>query len=193
MALGALLVAWSAQGPLPLGAQEYHVDRSSERSVVFTSSAPLEEFQGVTDRIDGYVLLDGEGVREVRSPTGTQVYFEVELASLDTGIALRDRHMRDDYLEVDEHPYAAFRGEVVAIVGDGASFQVEADGTFTLHGIERPQRLRCRVTPDAGSLQVGCRFQVRLEDHGIPIPRLMFMKLAEETEVELAFRLRPAS
>jgi polyisoprenoid-binding protein YceI len=175
-----------------ISAQEYHVDRTAERRAAFLSEAPIEAFEGVTDRIDGYVVLDGDGVRAVEAPEGAQLYFEVDLASLDTGIGLRNRHMRDNYLEVEEYPWATFSGDVARILEAPGGWTVRSRGTFTVHGVEQPRVLECAVSEDGDGFAVACAFDVNLGDHDIEIPRVMFLKLAEDVRVDVSFRLRPA-
>ena len=85
----------SACTPMGSASQEYHVDLDADNEVRFVSQAPIEEVVGVTDRIDGYVLLDGPRLEEGSATEGTQLYLEVDLGSLDTGLGLRNRHMRD--------------------------------------------------------------------------------------------------
>jgi polyisoprenoid-binding protein YceI len=181
------LTAWA-----PVGAQEYHVDVAAERRVVFVSEAPIEAFEGVTERIDGYVILDGDGVRAGDAFEGAELYFEVDLASLDTGIGLRNRHMRDNYLEVEAHPWATFTGDVHRIEPSDDGWRVQSRGVFAVHGVEQPRTLTCLASEDGQGYDVDCAFDVRLSDHDIEIPRVMFLKLAEDVRVQLSFRLRPA-
>ena len=173
------------------GAQEFHVDREEARRVVFVSSTQVDEFQGVTDRIDGFVLLDGGGVRITDALGPTEIYFEVDLASLDTGIGLRDRHMRDNYLEVREYPYATFTGALDRIDQEAGAFRIEARGEFSVHGVSRPRSLTCTAVPAGEGFAVDCAFPVPLAEHDIRIPRVMFLKLAPVVEMELSFHLRP--
>lgn len=182
----ATLVAGAAE------AQEFHVDAEADNRVVFVSRAAIEEFEGVTDRIDGYVLLDGQGVRPGRDFEGAELYFEVDLASLDTGIGLRNRHMRDNYLEVDAHPFATFEGDLQRIEAADDGFAITSRGAFEVHGVERPRVLQCHITAQGDGWRVVCDFVVDLTDHDIEIPKIMFLKLAEEIRVEVVLHLRPA-
>lgn len=185
-AIGLTLVGASST----LAAQEYHVDPSSPRSVVFESSTRLDTFRGRTGAVDGFVLLDGDGLRSVEGPLG-ELYLEVELASLDTGIELRNRHMRENYLEVDEHPYTTFSGRIDRIdEEEPGGYRVRATGAFSVHGVERTRTVECGVTRTDPGLGVSCRFPVILSDHDIAIPQLMFLRLAEEVSVEVEFHLR---
>lgn len=188
----ALALAW-ASAPSGAGAQELHVDRTAANLVRFVSRAATEEFDGTTDRIDGYVLLDGPSLGPSTGEGTTSLYLEVELATLDTGIGLRNRHMRDNYLEVDRHPYAGFEGRIhrVEEAPDGG-FAVTARGVLTIHGVARDRLLDCTVVPRGPGYRARCAFDVRLSDHDIPIPRLMFLRLSNEIRVELDFTVRPA-
>ena len=180
-------------GAVPTAAQELHVNREADRLVRSISQAPIEDFDGVTDRIDGYVLLDGPTPAESTGGESTEFYFEVELAGLDTGIGLRNRHMRDNYLEVERYPYATFEGTVEELGPDpDGGLRLTAAGAFSVHGVSRAMRVPCQVASEGDGWRVRCAFQVLLSDHDIEIPQVMFLKLANEIELELDFALRRA-
>ena len=180
---------------LPIGAagQEFHVDPDADNEVRFTSQAPIEEVVGITDRIDGYVLLNGPRLEAGSATEGTQLYLEVDLASLDTGLGLRNRHMRSNYLEVEEFPYAFFNATIgrVETVAAGM-FRVTAQGVLNIHGVEREMDVPCDVSERGEGYRVRCTFNTRLSDFDIKIPRLMFLKLANEVRLELDFTVQPA-
>lgn len=189
----AAALLWSVAAHAPLGAQEFDVDRSADNKVRFVSQTTVDEFDGVTDHIDGYVLLDGTPLSANTGKGETELYLEVDLASLDTGIGLRNRHMRDNYLEVEKYPFATFRGRITASeAGEGASTRVTAHGTFSVHGVDDERDLTCDVTPVGKGYRSHCTFPVLLSDHNIPIPKVMFLKLANEIRVELDFTVTPA-
>lgn len=172
--------------------QEYRVDLGAERLVRFTSRASIEEFDGVTDRIDGFVLLDTPSLDGETGGDDTELYFEVDLASLDTGIGLRNRHMRDNYLEVEDHPYAAFGGRIArAAPLSAGAFRVTTQGTFGVHGVEQDRAFTCDVSPAGRGYRVQCAFSVLLSDHDIEIPKVMFLKLNNEIRLELDFYVVP--
>jgi polyisoprenoid-binding protein YceI len=173
---------------------EYQVDPGQTNRVRFVSDAPLEDFEGVTDRIDGFLFLSGDGLEGETDLDSSEFYFEVDLASLDTGIGLRNRHMRDNYLETDDFPFTSFSGRVVRLDEDGPGrYRALTNGTFTVHGIERDREIPCTATSQDAGLRVQCAFQVALSDHDIPIPKLMFMKINEVIEVDLDFFLTPTT
>lgn len=193
-ACGVIGVAMSpGSGPDLATVHELQIDHTAPNLVRFVSHTQLDEFQGVTDKIDGYVVLAGSGLSGAAEGLGTDLYFEVDLASLDTGIGLRNRHMRDNYLDVEKYPYALFKGTIARIDemgGDGAA-RVAAAGTFTVHGVPREREITCDVTPAGSAYRATCAFQVLLSDHSITIPKIMFLKLANEIQVDVAFTVSP--
>jgi polyisoprenoid-binding protein YceI len=189
--LGASATLWGR--PASASAQELQVDVGADNVVRFLSRASIEEFEGVTDRIDGYVLLDGPVLTGDTGGDDTELYLEVDLASLDTGIGLRNRHMRDNYLEVAEHPYASYSGRILrADPTSAGGHRVATSGAFTVHGVSRDMEIPCEVTPAGRGYRVTCSFQVLLSDHDIEIPKIMFLKLANEIRVEVDFAMIPA-
>ena len=192
MGLGVALAIFA--GAAPASAQEFQVDQARDRLVRFISRASIEELDGVSDRIDGYVLLDGAMLGPETGGDDTEFYLEVDLASLDTGIGLRNRHMRDNYLQVGKFPFATFAGHIVRTEQTSSGdFRVTASGGLTIHGVARPRELTCRVTPAGGGYRVVCDFEVLLTDHQIEIPKIMFLKLANEIRLELDFTVTAAT
>jgi len=186
--------------PRPSAAQEYHVDRDAENVVRFLSDATIDDFEGVTDRIDGFVRLGGAGGSgeagsglAVGATAGSDFYLEVDLASLDTGIRLRNRHMRDNYLETGRFPYASFAGSFARVsAAPGGGFTVVGGGELSIHGVNRAANIVCAVDPSGTGYRARCSFAVLLSDYDIDIPKVMFMKLANEIRVELDFLVVPA-
>ena len=168
--------------------QEYQIDLNAERIVRFTSKAMIEEFQGSTERIDGLISINTDSLSEDTGGENTEVYFEVDLASLDTGISLRDRHMRNNYLETKEYPYAIFGGTITSATAvSNDTFLVTIQGLLNIHGIGKKRSLTCEVNPTDNRYRVGCSFQILLSDHNIRIPKVMFLKMNNEIQLYFDF------
>jgi polyisoprenoid-binding protein YceI len=125
--------------------------RSGENAcniVSFRSKAPLETITGKTSKAHAAVMVGN--LDDLAKDLSASI--TVDLASLDTDIALRDQHMRDQYLETEKHPNAVFTlDEVVSAYttsepdGQGAHTAVDGlqagvethvviKGTLELHG-----------------------------------------------------------
>ena len=173
-------------------AGEFDVDTSAPRRVAFVSDAPIESFEGVTDKIDGFVTLPYATLYADSTYDSSQFYFEVDLNSLDTGIGLRNRHMRDNYLHTEKYPYASYAGRIESVAKTSDSiFLVTCAGEMTIHGVTRELRTVDTVTAMAGGYHVRTGFPIALPDHEVEIPKLMFLKISETVQLHLDFVLRP--
>jgi len=164
------------------------------QQVEFESQAPMETFQGRTDQASGRIEVD---LDRLTGPITVRV--AVDLASLDTGLGLRNTHMRENHLETETYPEAVFEGHTVVSadppqLGPGATAAVEIAGTFTLHGVAHERMIAARVTrnPDE-SLSVACTFAVSLAEHEIDRPKFLMLKLADEQQVRLDLTARLAT
>lgn len=170
---------------------EYNVDREKANSVVFISDAPFEDFEGTTSHIDGFAFWPGNEFGPDIDMSRTKIHFEVELATLKTGIGMRDKDMREDYLETDKYPYAVFDGKLTSITTTGEnSFRVNASGEFEVHGVKKRREFSADVTFIDDHVKIVGSFGVDLNDHDIEVPSLLFLRINELIEVELEFYLK---
>ncbi len=188
-----ILLAAVTIGVSSLTARELQVDKAAKNHVKFTSDAKIESFSGVTDRIDGYVIWSGNDLKPDVSLAGSKVYFEVELNGLDTGIGMRNRHMRENFLETDKYPYAHYTGEIVRVdTASGGAFDITTSGKLFIHGKEQAVTLKVQVSPQGNEYLVHSSFEVKLPDYDIKVPTLMFLKISETIGLELDFTLKDA-
>ncbi len=169
-----------------LFAEEFHVDKSKNNIVKFISDAPIESFEGVTDNIDGYMYY-----KSLDDLTDNQLYFEVDLTTLDTGIDLRNRHMRDNYLETEKYRFTFFEGKIdeLNVVNDN-EFNVVVSGSLFIHGVTNEIEVSGIMKRNENGFLIDTQFPVALSDYKIDIPQLMFMKIDEEMKLELKFYLQ---
>ncbi len=165
---------------------EWQVEKSDKNLVKFISDAPIEEFEGVTSSIDGYLYWEGEDLLNK-----SELYFEVDLNTLDTGIGLRNRHMRENYLETEKYPTTHFKGAIVkAEKQEDGTYRVLVQGKMFIHGVERMKSIKGVLTFNGTSMQIASDFDVKLSDYNIPIPSIMFYKINEIMALKLNFMLQ---
>lgn len=77
------------------------------------------------------------------APENTVVEAELDAASIQTGAAERDAHLRSpDFLDAASHPTLRFRSRRV-VPRDDATYDVEGD--LTIRGVTRPITLRAEI------------------------------------------------
>jgi polyisoprenoid-binding protein YceI len=130
---------------------------------------PTAQFQG---RGPAGFSVQGTG-HEIRlQDDGTALRVIVPLAQHKTGVALRDRHMREKYLEVDRYPDAVLEvpWSSVRLPADGQRLEGTGTGTMTLHGQSREVPFRYTIARAGTRYQVAGSAPVNLKDFGIEIP-----------------------
>ena len=164
------------------GGTELHVKQDTNNLVKFISDAKIETFEGVTNNVDGYMYWEGDDLTNK-----SQVYFEVDLNTIDTGIGLRNRHMRENYLETDKYRYTNFSGKITsAKKTDKDKYDVEVEGTISIHGVIKPLMVKGTVTKvDDKDYTIKTMFEVKLSDFKIEVPSLMFLKVSEVIKLQL--------
>lgn len=188
----ALVAACALALPAPAVESGWEVETGHEETTVtFRSKATLETFEGRTNELSGTATLDPADLGTLRAE------LELDLASLDTGIGLRNRHMRENVLHTGEHPVATLtidRSEGGLLVA-GKPVETRVGGTLELHGVTQPFDEIVRITlrgPD--ELRFSCDFEVALGDFGIERPKMLMLKVAEVVQLQvegLARRVDP--
>lgn len=149
--------------------------------VEFLSRAPMLEFKGISNNLVGLIDLD-ENV----------VDFYVDLNTLDTGIRLRNRHMRESYLETNKFPFAEFTGKLNGEVNIGSreAQQVSVTGKFNIHGVQRDITVGGTLLFDDNQVTLSATWEVKLEDYNIDRPRVIFYELSDTQVVTININLR---
>lgn len=115
----------------------------------------------------------------------------VDLRSLDTGISLRNDHLREKYLEVDKGP--GFDKAVLSnITLNGVNVEApdgkgSFNGALTLHGVTKPVSGPVEVRKAGGGLRVRASFPVNLRDYNIAEPRYLGVGVKDTVQVDVAF------
>jgi polyisoprenoid-binding protein YceI len=169
-------------------AADFVIEPGGKNEVVFVSKALMETFEGKTRKMSGRLKLDPDSLGD-----SVAIRVEVDLASLDTGIAMRNQHMRENHLETDRYPLAVFEGAAVltpaAALDTGRETPVEIEGTFTLHGVARRLKtdafVRLERVDGRRSIAFRTSFPVTLSDFGISRPEFLFLKLGETQQVKV--------
>lgn len=169
--------------------EEWNVKKSEDNLVKFTSSTTLLDFDGTTNNIEGYIYWEGEKLFGEKN----EIYFEVDINSVETGVGKRDRDMREDVLETDKWAKTSFKGnvkELNVVDKENQKYELISTGKFSLHGHEKEIEIKANINIDENIMNVICDFSVFLEDYDIEAPSLLaFVKVAEEIKLHLNFQL----
>ena len=115
----------------------------------------------------------------------------VDLRTVDTGIELRNEHLREKYLEVDKGG-----GYDQAVLSDVALQGVNADapagkgsftGTLLLHGVKKSVTGPVEIRQAGTGWRVKASFPVTLPDYNIDKPRYLGVGVKDTVQVSVTF------
>jgi polyisoprenoid-binding protein YceI len=115
----------------------------------------------------------------------------VDLRTLDTGISLRNDHLREKYLEVDKG--AGYDKAVLSDIDlkglnpDAPEGKGSFTGSLTLHGVTKTVAGPVEVKKTGSGLRVKASFPVNLPDYNIPEPRYLGVGVKNTVQVEVTF------
>jgi polyisoprenoid-binding protein YceI len=181
-----------AQGVATAQVQTFKVDDGGENKIQFVSDAPLERFTGTSSKISGEIKVDPN------KPADTKAELKVPVASIKTGLELRDGHLQGDtWLDAKKFPDAKFvitKVSGVEKLKPNEAVDATVGGKFTIHGVTKDVTATAKVRwiPAAGgkpdALRVQASFSVKLEDHKVSIPSIVALKVAPEIKVNIELR-----
>ena len=143
-------------------------------------------FEVVTSMISGSLRQEAPGA------PGYSGALRVALATLDSGIELRDAHLRETYLEVDrgegfrEAVLTDLRLEDPLPVGAG-DHATGFTGKLSLHGAERTVEGAAEIRRRGGEVRVEARFPLRLDDFEIAPPRYLGVGVRDSIRILVTF------
>lgn len=175
-ALSLATVAGAQTKTFKLGAND------AQHLVTVESDTALENFIGRTQKVGGTLTFDPA------KKTGS-ADLTVDLSTLETGVPLRDEHMRSEgWLNTGKFPEAKFvTTKVKFLKGD----EYEVSGKLTLHGVTKEVKTKAKVrylaeselTKSKGFRGDILNFQgkvgIKLADFGISIMPVAQGKVAE--------------
>jgi polyisoprenoid-binding protein YceI len=133
--------------------------------------------------------LEGKTSDVSVSETAGTVRVSVGLSTLDTGIELRNRHMREKYLEVQKYPTAVLVVDrsTLRLPDDGRDSSGAANGTITIHGQSHPVSLEYKVHRARDAFNVTGAVHVNMNDYGIQVPSYLGITVKPDVDVAAVF------
>ena len=117
---------------------------------------------------------------------------KVELQTLETGIGMRDRHMRNNYLEVEKGPTFA-----TATFDDIRVEKLEGktifSGILTLHGQKKKISGAADLQQRDGRIKVQAQFALKVSDFEIPAPTYLGIGVRDEIQIKVALTATPSA
>ena len=177
----AALVLATLTGIAPAKAEPLRFRIQPEASeITFRATSRLMNAEGHFGRFSGDVVADPDG------PAGARINLTIDAASLDTGIEMRDKHLRSsDFFDVDRFPTVVFQSLRVEAAGRRATVV----GRLTMHGVTREISVPIDVQITNTALVASGEFIVNRGEYGINYNSFV-NPIGNEVRVAFTFRAR---
>jgi polyisoprenoid-binding protein YceI len=178
--LTAIVLA-AAATLLPTGS--FGLDRGGSR-VEFFVKDNRGGFRGVVHDVTATVT-----VKERDGGFAGEVEARIDARTITTGIGVRDRQMRADFLETARYPFITFRGTAAAERPGGLPFRAVLRGRLTIKATTRDVEIPVRVTALKDAYLAEGQIIVKMSDFKIPIPRFLVFVAVDPVTITLKVRL----
>ncbi|MEH0157884.1 YceI family protein [Limibacter armeniacum] len=155
-------------------------------TIRFFSDAPLEDIEAINESVISFINI-----------SSGEMVFKVPIQQFQFDKSLMEEHFNENYMESEKYPNASFKGTFKGIqketLNDGQNYPVTVTGDLTIHGVTKSYTTEGNISMTDGKLQASSVFMVKLEDHKIKIPQVVFQNIAEEVEVTVTLNYTPYS
>ena len=135
--------------------------------------------------------INGKGDKLKASEANGKIKISVPIDSLETGIGLRDKHLKRD-LHAADHPDAILEVERSKLKEpeDKKTSSGSAKGKFTLNGKTKEISFRYKAKRTGSDYHVQGRATVDIRDYDIEVPCYLGVCVKPEVKIAVKFKLR---
>jgi polyisoprenoid-binding protein YceI len=148
----------------------------------FFSKTPVEDIKAVNKKTQ--VILN---------TTSGEIAVRMNMRDFDFPNELMEEHFNENYMESAKYPTSTFKGKVdqdIDLTKNG-TYNLTASGTFTIHGKSQNRTLKGDITVKGGEILINSEFNVSLSDHSIDVPKIVFVKIAQNIQVKSSYSMVP--
>jgi len=153
-------------------------------SVSFFSTSPMENIEAHNKQVNAALDV----------ATGDFV-FKILIKSFEFEKALMQEHFNENYMESDKYPNATFQGKVTNLSSidftKNGEYDVEVQGKLTIHGVTKDVTEKGKFIVKDGTVQGLSKFNVKVADYDIKIPKAVVNNIAEAIEVTVDVKMNP--
>ena len=153
-----------------------------EGTVTFLSEAPLERIEARSDQLAG-VIRASDRTFAFAIPMETFEGFNSPLQRV---------HFNENYMESEKYPRGSFSGRIIEDIDllEKGNHEVRVKGDLMIHGISREKIFHAQISRLENELIISSVFEVRLEEFGIRVPRVVHQKISQIILVDINASLK---
>ena len=148
----------------------------------FFSETPVENIVAVNKTVGAII-----------NTTTNEIAVSMKMTAFEFPNKLMQEHFNENYMESEKYPTGTFKGKIVELIDytKNGTYDVTAKGQLTIHGVTLPRDLKGKLTVENQKISLISNFEVKLVDHKIDIPKIVFAKIAEIISVKIKYAFSP--
>lgn len=148
----------------------------------FFSETPMENISGLNKMVGAII-----------NTSTNDIAVSMKMSAFDFPNKLMQEHFNENYMESGKYPTGIFKGKIVDAIDytKNGTYDVTAKGQLTLHGVTQTREVKGKMTIENQKITLVSNFDVKLVDHKIEVPKLVFAKIAEVIAVKLKYTFTP--
>jgi len=148
--------------------------------VSFNATSRWMNAEGRFHRLSAEVTVDPKDL------TSARISVSIEAASIDTGIGMRDSHLRsEDFFDVKKFPAITFESQRV----EGSGRRANVYGQLTIHGVTREVEVPVEIAISDVALMAKGEFVINRRDYGMNYQSSL-NPVGNDVRVQFTFRAR---
>jgi polyisoprenoid-binding protein YceI len=150
--------------------------------VSFHSKTPIEDIDGTSNKVASVLNIKTK-----------QVFFKIQNTTFQFKEKLMQEHFNENYMESDKFPTSDFNGKILDEIDltKTGSYKVTIVGILNIHGKKKEYKVPGTILSNANGMTLTSVFKIKLADHGVEIPTIVFTKIAEQLDLEITANYKP--
>ncbi len=164
--------------------------RGGTASFDVDTNMPALSVHGKSNALEGRVRVR----RGPQGPLLEQIEAKMPVETLQTGLKLRDEHMRKYIFTTSDGqvPDVRFVADKATCSGSGNQSTCQVAGDLVIRGTAKPFNIALKVTENNGTYRATGDSVVKLSTYGIEQPSQLGVRTEDDVKLKLDFTARPA-
>ena len=155
---------------------------TTNAKVSFHSKTPVEDIDAISNTVASVLNINTK-----------QIYFKIQNTSFQFKAKLMQEHFNENYMESEKYPVSDFNGKILDDIDftKTGTYKVTIVGILNIHGKKKEYKVAGTLLNSGSAIIFNSNFKIKLADHGVEIPTIVFTKIAEQLDIEMTANYKP--
>lgn len=148
----------------------------------FFSETPIENISAINKTVGAIINV-----------ATNEIAVSMKMSAFEFPNKLMQEHFNENYMESEKFPTGTFKGKIIEPIDytKNGTYDVTAKGKLSLHGVSVLREIKGKLIVENQKISLISNFDVKLADHKIDIPKIVFAKIAEVISVKTTYHFIP--